>query len=57
MTNNMKKALLIMAMTAFVAIGFAQKKLVLYYSESGTTKTVAEELQKQLGSDIEGIAL
>ncbi len=53
----MKKALLIMAMSAFVATGFAQKKLVLYYSESGTTKTVAEELQKQLGSDIESIAL
>ena len=34
---------------------FAQKKLVLYFSESGTTKTVAEELQKQLGADIESI--
>ena len=46
-----------MAMTAFVATGFAQKKLVLYFSETGTTKTVAEELQKQLGADIESIAL
>ena len=35
--------------------GFAQKKLVLYYSETGTTKAVAEELQKQLGADIEAI--
>ena len=35
---------------------FAQKKsLVLYFSESGTTKAVAEELQKQLGADIESI--
>ena len=33
----------------------AQKKLVLYYSETGTTKTVAQELQKQLGADIESI--
>ncbi|MBO4821853.1 MAG: hypothetical protein J5548_10390 [Prevotella sp.] len=28
---------------------------MLYYSESGTTKTVAEELQKQLNADIESI--
>ena len=53
----MKKALLIMAMTAFVATGFAQKKLVLYYSETGTTKAVAEELQKKLGADAERIEL
>ena len=32
-----------------------QKSLVLYYSETGTTKTVAEELQKQLGADIEAV--
>lgn len=31
----------------------AQKVLVLYYSQTGTTKTVAEEIQKQLGADIE----
>ena len=37
------------------ATGFAQKMLVLYYSETGTTKTVAEELQKQLGADMETI--
>jgi len=29
--------------------------LVLYYSETGTTKTVALELQKQTGADIEAI--
>lgn len=31
------------------------KYLVLYYSQTGATKTVAEELQKQLGADIESI--
>ena len=33
----------------------AQKALVLYYSETGTTKTVAMELQKQTGADIESV--
>ena len=51
----MKKLLLSMVMSACVATGFAQKTLVLYYSENGTTKTVAEELQKQLGADIEAV--
>ena len=32
-----------------------QKTLVLYYSQTGTTQTLAEELQKQLGADIERI--
>ena len=32
-----------------------QKVLVLYYSQTGATKTVAEEIQKQLGADIEAI--
>ena len=32
-----------------------QKALVLYYSQTGTTQTLAEELQKQLGADIERI--
>lgn len=31
------------------------KVLVLYYSQTGATKTVAEEIQKQLGADIEAI--
>ena len=44
-----------MVMSACVATGFAQKTLVLFYSENGTTKTVAEELQKQLGADIEAV--
>jgi flavodoxin len=51
----MKKLILSMAMMACMATGFAQKKLVLYFSESGSTKAVAEELQKQLGADIEAI--
>lgn len=33
----------------------AQKVLVLYYSQTGATKTVAEEIQKQLGADIEAL--
>ena len=44
-----------MIMSVCVATGFAQKTLVLYYSENGTTKTVAEELQKQLDADIEAV--
>ena len=51
----MKKLLLSMAMMTCMTTGFAQKKLVLYYSETGSTKAVAEELQKQLGADIEAI--
>ena len=51
----MKKLLLSLAMTACMTTGYAQKKLVLYYSENGTTKAVAEEIQKQLGADIEAI--
>ena len=44
-----------MAMMTCVASAFAQKKLVLYYSEVGSTKAVAEEIQKQTGADIEAI--
>ena len=44
-----------MAMMTCVASAFAQKKLVLFYSENGTTKAVAEEIQKQTGADIEAI--
>ena len=45
----------IMMMATTITSIYAQKQLVLYYSETGTTKTVAQELQKQLGSDIEAI--
>ena len=41
-------------MTAMTTLS-AQRMLVFYYSETGTTKTVALELQKQLGADIEAI--
>ena len=51
----MKKLLLSLVMMTFVTTGFAQKKLVLYFSETGSTKAVAEELQKQLQADIERI--
>jgi len=51
----MKNLFLLLAIMATVTTGCAQKKLVLYYSETGTTKNVAEELQKQLGADIEAI--
>lgn len=33
------------------------KSLILYYSETGTTKVVAEELQNQLGADLDSITL
>lgn len=33
----------------------AKKVLVLYYSQTGVTKSVAEEIQAQLGADIEAI--
>ena len=45
-----------MALMATILTGCTkQKTLVLYYSQTGTTQTVAEELQKQLGADIERI--
>ena len=52
----MKKLLFSLAAMAAFTTGSAQKKmLVLYYSETGTTKTVAQELQKQTGADMEAI--
>jgi flavodoxin len=51
----MKQLLLSLAALAAVTSLSAQKVLVLYYSETGTTKTVAQELQKQIGADMEGI--
>ena len=53
---NMKKILLsIIAVMSSVSMSFAQKTLVLYYSEGGNTKAVAQELQQQLGADIDSI--
>ena len=37
----MKKLLISLAMSACMTTGYAQKTLVLYYSENGTTKAVA----------------
>lgn len=52
----MRKLLLMsIAFMASVTTCLAQKVLVLYFSETGTTKTVAQELQKQLDADIESI--
>lgn len=45
----------LVVMAAFITGCTQQKTLVLYYSQSGTTQTVAEELQRQLGADIERI--
>ncbi|MBO4771478.1 MAG: flavodoxin family protein, partial [Bacteroidales bacterium] len=44
--------LLLIAALCFAACSNGQKTLVLYYSQSNTTKTVAQEIQKQLGCDI-----
>ena len=65
----MKKLLLSMAMITAITASCTNRQaqntnsqaentnrqLVLYYSETGSTKAVAEELQKQLGADIEAI--
>ncbi len=56
--KTLKRILLAAAALAFaVACGQnkAPKVLVLYYSQTGTTKAVAEELQARLGADIEEI--
>jgi len=54
----MTKILLSLAAVALFATGCTskcEKALVLYYSENGTTKAVAEELAKQTGADVEAI--
>lgn len=57
-------SLTIIAAAAIVAIACTNKKqeteneqkaLVLYYSQTGTTKAVAEEIQRQMCADIEAI--
>ena len=51
--------ILLVVAVLLVAVACGQKKapkvLVLYYSQTGTTQTVAEALQSRLGADIEAI--
>lgn len=52
------KKFLLMATALMMAASCCQKApkvLVLYYSQTGVTKTVAEELQTRLGADIEAV--
>ncbi len=56
------KKIVLLAMSAFMSIasmaqGKVTKTLVLYYSQTGMTKYVAEEIQKNLGADIQSIEL
>ena len=56
------KKIVLLAMSALMSMtSMAQEKvtkpLVLYYSQTGTTKYVAEEIQKNLGADIQSIEL
>lgn len=62
--KTMNKSLFTLVALAMTIVGCASNKstepettksLVLYYSQTGTTKAVAEELQKHLGADIESI--
>ena len=50
-------SVLAMAFTACGSKESGSKQLVLYYSQTGATQTVAQELQKALGADIEAIEL
>ena len=53
------KRIMIIAAALLLAVACGQKKeqkvLVLYYSQTGTTKVVAEAIQTRLGADIEAI--
>ncbi len=64
----MKKSLFAIFFAALTLVGCTSKKnveeeasqpkiLVLYYSQTGATKSVAEEIQKQLEADIEALEL
>ena len=67
--NNMKnvKLLLVLATVTLTAVSCGSKKeapkeeapkmLVLYYSQTGNTKAVAEEIATKLGADIEEITM
>ncbi len=67
MKSYKKIVLALMAMAVLVACGAKNqpdkqenatpKYLVLYYSQTGSTKAVAEELQKELGADIDSITV
>ena len=53
------KQILILAAAVLLAVSCSQKKapkvLVLYYSQTNTTKVVAEEIANALGADLEAI--
>lgn len=55
------KHLILAGATLLMALSCAQNKapriLVLYYSQNGATKTVAEEFAARLGADLEAIAV
>ncbi|MBP5190098.1 MAG: NAD(P)H-dependent oxidoreductase [Bacteroidales bacterium] len=56
------KLLIAVAFMALIAVGCGQRKgsekiLVLYYSQTGNTKAVAEEMAKNLKADIEELSL
>ena len=52
----MKKIFLVLTFViCHLSFCYAQKTLVLYYSQTSTTKAVAEELQNRLGADIDSI--
>lgn len=52
----MKRYFFLFAMMVFVATSFAQRRLVIYFSESGTTEKVAQQLlsilDKQVAQDV-----
>lgn len=59
---DMKRYLLLATMIAFILTSCGQKKtatktLVLYYSQTGATEKVAQEIQNMLGADMESIGL
>ena len=53
------KQILILAAAVLLAVSCSQKKapkvLVLYYSQTNTTKVVAEDIANALGADLEAI--